>query len=313
MRDEFEQCRFELFLAAEDHIHFLEVGGKAVAMKLRSAGQCAADVPGVSGAANGPVHDVQRVGNRIQHHARTAEDAGALADGAGERWPCRRPCRAGVPPSLRTTCFRALWEKFNHVGRLARRARQIANLRAIHPQQRPFIHHLRAEFAVKSERFLVPAQGDPFETTAGLHGGLGDPLQQGAANAALAEQRADVKVVKKDSRPAHESREGPEKQGIPAGSSPTRASNAAAAGRGPKSASRKESAVTSNSCVRRSNSASSRIRSRSGTTSDSTAGLMVNDFIAFYWMSSKNSSGHSRSWWSSRASFIFSMSRSAPL
>ncbi len=37
------------------------------------------------------------------------------------------------------------------------------------------------------------------------------------------------------------------------------------------------------------------------------------DHFMFYWMSSKFSSGHSRSLWSSSASFIFSMSRNAPM
>ena len=84
VRDEFEQRGFEFFLAAEDHVHFLQVGGKTVAMQLRAAGQRAANVPGVSRAADRPVDDVQRVGNRIQHHARTAENTGALADRAGD-------------------------------------------------------------------------------------------------------------------------------------------------------------------------------------------------------------------------------------
>ena len=116
MRDKFEQRGFELFLAAEDHVHFLQVGGKTVAMQLRSARQRAANVPGVSCAANRPVDDVQRVGDRIQHHARTAEHAGALADGAGGAGLAARHVgdwhTIGLAHNLRLT----FWKEFNHDG-----------------------------------------------------------------------------------------------------------------------------------------------------------------------------------------------------
>ena len=85
--DEFGQSPVELLLAAEDHVLFLEVGGKAQPVELRPRGQCAADVPGVGGAADGPVHQVQGVGDGIEHHPGAAEDAGPLADGAGQAVP----------------------------------------------------------------------------------------------------------------------------------------------------------------------------------------------------------------------------------
>src|SRR5208282_1877685 len=50
-------------------------------------------------------------------------------------------------------------------------------------------------------------------------------------------------------------------------------------------------------CDRRSGRSS--ILSRGGTASDSVAGLLLDEFIGFYWMSSKYSSAHSRSLWSS--------------
>ena len=114
MRDEFEQRGFEFFLAAEDHVHFLQVGGKTVAMQLRAAGQRAANVPGVSGAADRPVDDVQRVGNRIQHHARTAEHAGALADRAGDAGLAAGHF-GGLAAGLVDDLLFAAWKKFNHV------------------------------------------------------------------------------------------------------------------------------------------------------------------------------------------------------
>ena len=52
-------------------------------MQLRAAGESAANVPGVGGAADGPMDDVQSVADWIEHHARAAEHAGALADGTG--------------------------------------------------------------------------------------------------------------------------------------------------------------------------------------------------------------------------------------
>ena len=114
MRNQFEQSGFEFLLAAEDHVHFLEVGAKTIAMQLRAAGERAANVPGVSGAADGAVDDMQRVGDRIQHHARAAEDAGALADGAGGAGLAARHVggrRAiGLAHDLRLT----FWKEINH-------------------------------------------------------------------------------------------------------------------------------------------------------------------------------------------------------
>ena len=115
MRDEFEQRGFELFLAAVDHVHLLQVGGKAVAVQLRSARQRAANVPGVSRATHRPVDDVQRVGNRIQHHARAAKHAGALADGAGDAVLAAGHFGGLAASAARVDdLFFAAWQKFNH-------------------------------------------------------------------------------------------------------------------------------------------------------------------------------------------------------
>ncbi len=77
--DELAEGFGELFLATLDHVHLAQVGRKTQAVKLRAGRKGAANVPGVSGATERTVNQVQRIGNRIQHHARTAEDAGALA------------------------------------------------------------------------------------------------------------------------------------------------------------------------------------------------------------------------------------------
>jgi hypothetical protein len=82
--DEFAQGGLELGLAAEDDVHLLQVRGEAQAVQLRARGDGAADVPGVGGAADGAVHEVQGVGYGVEHHPRAAEHAGALADRAGQ-------------------------------------------------------------------------------------------------------------------------------------------------------------------------------------------------------------------------------------
>ena len=84
MGDEFEQPGFEFLLAAEDHVHFLKIGGETLAMELGAAREGAANVPGVGGAANRPVDNVQRVGDGIQNHARATKHTGALADRTGD-------------------------------------------------------------------------------------------------------------------------------------------------------------------------------------------------------------------------------------
>ena len=85
--DEFGQGLVELALAAEDHVHFLEVGGKAQAVEFRPRRQGAPDVPGVGGAADGAVHQVQGIGDGVEHHPGAAEDAGPLAHRPGQALP----------------------------------------------------------------------------------------------------------------------------------------------------------------------------------------------------------------------------------
>ena len=85
--DEFSQGPVELGLAAEDHIHFLEVGGKTQTVEGRPRRQGAPDVPGIGGAADGAVHQVQGVGDGVEHHPGAAEDAGPLAHCPGQTLP----------------------------------------------------------------------------------------------------------------------------------------------------------------------------------------------------------------------------------
>ena len=82
--DEFDQGPVELCFAAEDHVHFLEVGGEAQAVEFRPRGQGPPDVPGVGGAADGAVHQVQGIGDGVEHHPGAAEDAGPLAHRPGQ-------------------------------------------------------------------------------------------------------------------------------------------------------------------------------------------------------------------------------------
>ncbi len=85
--DEFGQGPVELVFAAEDHVHLLEVGGKAQPVEFRPRGQGPPDVPGVGGAADGAVHQVQGVGDGVEHHPGAAEDAGPLAHRPGQALP----------------------------------------------------------------------------------------------------------------------------------------------------------------------------------------------------------------------------------
>ncbi len=85
--DEFDQGLVELLFPAEDHVHFLKVGGKAQAVQLRPRRQRPPDVPGVGGAADGAVHQVQGVGDGVEHHPGAAEDAGPLAHRPGQALP----------------------------------------------------------------------------------------------------------------------------------------------------------------------------------------------------------------------------------
>ena len=62
-RDELVQRLGQLLFAAENHIQLLQIGAEGQAVQLRAATERAADVPGVSRAADGPVHQVQGVGD----------------------------------------------------------------------------------------------------------------------------------------------------------------------------------------------------------------------------------------------------------
>ena len=82
--DQLDQGRMELFLAAEDHVYFLEIGGKRQPVQLRARRQGAADIPGVDRTADGAVDQVQGVGNGVEHHPGAAEHAGPLAHRPGQ-------------------------------------------------------------------------------------------------------------------------------------------------------------------------------------------------------------------------------------
>ena len=82
--DQFAQGSSQFFFAAEDDVLFLQVGGETEAVQLGPRRQRAADVPGIDGAADGTVHQMDRIGDGVEHHPRTAEDAGPLADRTGQ-------------------------------------------------------------------------------------------------------------------------------------------------------------------------------------------------------------------------------------
>ena len=55
----------ELFRTAKDDVLFLQVSGKTVAEQFRPAGEAAANVPGIAGAADGAVNDMKGIGNGV--------------------------------------------------------------------------------------------------------------------------------------------------------------------------------------------------------------------------------------------------------
>ena len=57
---------------------------RSSAVQFRARGERSADVPGVGRAADGAVDQVQGVGDGIEHHPRSAEDAGPLAHRPGQ-------------------------------------------------------------------------------------------------------------------------------------------------------------------------------------------------------------------------------------
>ena len=65
--DQLDERFVKLLFAAVDDIHLLEVGRKAEPVQLRSRRNRSPDVPGVGGATDGAVHDVNGVGYRIEH------------------------------------------------------------------------------------------------------------------------------------------------------------------------------------------------------------------------------------------------------
>ena len=82
--DQFDQRLVQLLRPAEDHVLLLQVGAEAQPMQFRARGERSANVPRVGRAADRAMHDVQGVGDRVQHHPRAAEDARPLAHGPGQ-------------------------------------------------------------------------------------------------------------------------------------------------------------------------------------------------------------------------------------
>ena len=111
--DQFDERLVELLRAAEDHVLLLQVGGEAQPVQFRARGERAADVPGVGRAADRAVDEVHGVGDRVEHHPRSAEDARPLAHRAGQARLVRRPCRTAAAP-FSWTCGLASFEDFDH-------------------------------------------------------------------------------------------------------------------------------------------------------------------------------------------------------
>jgi len=82
--DQLDQGRVELLLAAEYHVHLLQVGGKGEPVQFGAGGEGAANIPGIDCAADGAMHQMQGVGDGVEHHPRTTENAGPLADCPGQ-------------------------------------------------------------------------------------------------------------------------------------------------------------------------------------------------------------------------------------
>jgi hypothetical protein len=60
------------------------------------------------------MHDVERIGHRIQHHARAAKHACALADGPGGAGLATGDFGGGCALAFADNLFLAVWEKVNH-------------------------------------------------------------------------------------------------------------------------------------------------------------------------------------------------------
>ena len=55
----------EFLLPSKDHVPFLHIGGEAVPVHFRSAGQAAPDIPCIGSTADRSVDEVGRIGNRV--------------------------------------------------------------------------------------------------------------------------------------------------------------------------------------------------------------------------------------------------------
>ena len=84
-RREVDDRAAELLLAAEDDVVLEHLRREPAPVQLRAARACAAVVPGVPGARDGAVHEVDRVGHGHEHDAGTVERAAPLGPLAGLR------------------------------------------------------------------------------------------------------------------------------------------------------------------------------------------------------------------------------------
>ena len=66
--DQLAQGGGQFFLAAEDDVGFLEIGGKGEAVQFRAGRQCAANIPGVNRATDGAMHQMHCIGDGVEHH-----------------------------------------------------------------------------------------------------------------------------------------------------------------------------------------------------------------------------------------------------
>jgi hypothetical protein len=70
----------QFFFATKDDVNFLEVGGKRKTVQLRAGGECPPDIPGVDGAADGAMYQMEGVGDGIEYNTGSTKNAGSLAD-----------------------------------------------------------------------------------------------------------------------------------------------------------------------------------------------------------------------------------------
>jgi hypothetical protein len=123
------QAGVQFYFAAPYHVYFPEVGVEAHPVQGRARRQAAADVPGEGGAPHGSVHKMQRIDDRVDHHARAAENAGALRHASRRRLAVARHVELLAFLEPYEDLFAALFEQGGVV--------EVLRLKGIHSIQRP--------------------------------------------------------------------------------------------------------------------------------------------------------------------------------